>query len=56
MNTSTHKSYTSKYSIEGPAEHEIIENVKNLHETQKNVSIIPYLEMHQELKQTENHQ
>ena len=34
MNTSTHRGYTQKHSIEGLVDHEIIENVKNFHETQ----------------------
>ena len=34
MNTSTHSRYTPKQSIEGPVQHEIIENVKDFHEAQ----------------------
>ena len=34
MNTSTHRRYTPKHSIEGQVEHGIIENVKNFHDTQ----------------------
>ena len=50
MNTSTYRGLTPKHCIEGPFEHELIENVKNVHETQSSLTnVTVYIQVYMQV-------